>query len=195
MAKTEAERKAVQAAWWKRNRAKAAAYRKQWRVKNPEKAKELDTLRRKKYADRIRTRNREYCRRNKDKIVEWKKRYQTKHREKYLESIKRSHAKHPEIAINAKAKRRHRLGAYRLSKGLTQLLLAAQNGCCNKCQNPFGDSTPHHDHIMPLSKGGLNIDSNIQLLCRKCNQEKGSKIPETIQSPLDTVRVGIQPIV
>lgn len=32
------------------------------------------------------------------------------------------------------------------------------------------------DHIMPLSKGGTSIESNLQTLCWRCNRTKGSKI-------------------
>jgi 5-methylcytosine-specific restriction endonuclease McrA len=32
------------------------------------------------------------------------------------------------------------------------------------------------DHIYPESLGGKAIISNIQLLCRKCNRRKGSKV-------------------
>ena len=34
------------------------------------------------------------------------------------------------------------------------------------------------DHIMPLSKGGTSIESNLQTLCWRCNRTKGSKIEE-----------------
>jgi hypothetical protein len=33
----------------------------------------------------------------------------------------------------------------------------------------------HLDHIMPLSKGGLTVVDNIQLLCRTCNCKKSNK--------------------
>jgi 5-methylcytosine-specific restriction endonuclease McrA len=33
----------------------------------------------------------------------------------------------------------------------------------------------HYDHIVPLSAGGVNDLSNIQLLCDKCNLEKSSR--------------------
>nr|WP_181718255.1 Ltp family lipoprotein [Psychrobacter sp.] len=35
------------------------------------------------------------------------------------------------------------------------------------------------DHIIPLSKGGVTCESNLQTLCWKCNRSKGSKIYST----------------
>ncbi len=32
------------------------------------------------------------------------------------------------------------------------------------------------DHIIPISKGGITIESNLQSLCWKCNRDKGAKI-------------------
>jgi hypothetical protein len=69
-----------------------------------------------------------------------------------------------------------------LSKGLGAKLFALQKGKCACCAKPLGK--PYHmDHIIPLVRGGLNIDSNIQLLRPECNMSKGKKEPiEFMQS-------------
>lgn len=49
-----------------------------------------------------------------------------------------------------------------------------QKGICGKCRKyiPFESMTV--DHIVPLSWGGTNYPSNIQLLCLSCNSSKGN---------------------
>lgn len=32
------------------------------------------------------------------------------------------------------------------------------------------------DHIVPLSRGGITSEDNLQTLCWKCNRSKGAKI-------------------
>lgn len=43
-----------------------------------------------------------------------------------------------------------------------------------KCIN-CGAAEQHADHVIPLSKGGMNTIDNIQPLCRSCNSRKGTK--------------------
>lgn len=61
-----------------------------------------------------------------------------------------------------------------LSKDIWQKLFKLQNGICNGCHSKLKDNA-HIDHILPLSRGGENIDGNVQLLCPYCNLSKGSK--------------------
>lgn len=53
-------------------------------------------------------------------------------------------------------------------------LFDEQDGKCVACGIELGDNF-HLDHIVPLSRGGLNVDSNVQLLCPSCNLSKGNK--------------------
>ena len=46
-------------------------------------------------------------------------------------------------------------------------------GRCVQCS---AETYLEFDHVIPFSKGGANTLGNVQLLCRKCNGEKGDKI-------------------
>lgn len=53
------------------------------------------------------------------------------------------------------------------------------NYTCQKCHNSL-DNEPNLlleiDHIIPISKGGLSEESNLQTLCWRCNRSKSNKI-------------------
>lgn len=69
-----------------------------------------------------------------------------------------------------------------LSENITEKLMKLQKGKCACCGKPLNERYDL-DHIIPLSKGGLHIDSNIQLLSRTCNRQKHNKDPiEFMQS-------------
>lgn len=40
----------------------------------------------------------------------------------------------------------------------------------------YKDNAADLDHIIPLSKGGLHVPSNVQTLCRACNSNKSNKL-------------------
>ena len=72
--------------------------------------------------------------------------------------------------------RREKEKSGKLSRGVAIKLFAAQKGKCPCCGLPLG-SNYHMDHVVPLYLGGLNVDSNIQLLRSKCNLQKNKKHP------------------
>jgi 5-methylcytosine-specific restriction endonuclease McrA len=63
----------------------------------------------------------------------------------------------------------------RLSKDITERLLVLQKGRCAGCRERLVKI--HHDHIMPLARGGSHTDDNIQLLCPHCNNTKHALHP------------------
>ena len=64
----------------------------------------------------------------------------------------------------------------RLSRGLVQTLLMEQDSRCPYCPANLIDGFDL-DHYIPIARGGLNVDDNIQLLCGPCNRAKGAKDP------------------
>lgn len=51
-----------------------------------------------------------------------------------------------------------------------------QRGRCANCGAKLG-AEYHRDHKVPLSKGGTNDITNIELLCGPCNLRKNAKDP------------------
>ncbi|HAJ80471.1 MAG TPA: hypothetical protein DCO75_11950 [Fibrobacteres bacterium] len=41
------------------------------------------------------------------------------------------------------------------------------------------DRIDHLDHMVPLANGGVNDPVNIQLMCEKCNIQKGATLEVT----------------
>lgn len=47
---------------------------------------------------------------------------------------------------------------------------------CKYCKK-FCEEDKTIDHIIPVSKGGTNYDSNLVTCCQKCNTKKGANLP------------------
>ena len=69
----------------------------------------------------------------------------------------------------------HYMGKVKYLDKLVAKRIFERDQCCQHCET-MDDLTI--DHIIPLSKGGLNDDDNLQVLCRKCNNKKGDKGPD-----------------
>ena len=50
-----------------------------------------------------------------------------------------------------------------------------QKGECPKCKKHFVIEEMEADHITPWHLGGRTTEDNCQMLCRKCNREKGGR--------------------
>ena len=57
-------------------------------------------------------------------------------------------------------------------------VIRRDNSMCQKCSKILLDRDIEIDHIIPLSKGGATIESNLQVLCFDCNRSKGSKLDD-----------------
>lgn len=59
-------------------------------------------------------------------------------------------------------------------------LFARDEHLCMYCGNTFSESELTRDHIVPLSRGGLDVWENVVSACRRCNQHKGNFLLEDI---------------
>lgn len=64
-----------------------------------------------------------------------------------------------------------------MTKELRDKIKKRDNYTCQKCGKYMPDEVGLHiDHIIPVSKGGKSVESNLQVLCSKCNGRKTNKI-------------------
>jgi 5-methylcytosine-specific restriction endonuclease McrA len=171
-----------------------AAYQREWLKKNPEKARAIDLANREKFREKIAKRAAEWYKNNPERAKESRRNYRQENAEKkramdrayYLANKERTHARqnawrraNPEGGrlnlLNRRARVRENGG--KLSRDLPDRLLVVQKGKCACCRCDLSSSGYHLDHIVPLIKGGANVDSNIQLLCPSCNHSKGGRDP------------------
>lgn len=57
-------------------------------------------------------------------------------------------------------------------------LLANQGGRCAYCETQLDPSLATVDHVVPLSRGGLNVLGNKVAVCRPCNAAKSNLLPD-----------------
>lgn len=152
------------------NKDKYTAWFRAWRKANPEKEKDRAKKWRDANPDKVKARTKAWREANIEKLK--------------LNSIvwrKENPDKAAEHNRNSKHKRRAQKngGGGFLSKGLFDKLFTLQRGKCPVCKSELSRIKPRSpmDHIIPLALGGLNVDLNIQLLCRSCNSKKHARHP------------------
>lgn len=64
----------------------------------------------------------------------------------------------------------------RMTPKLKEEIMNRDNYTCQICGKYMPDTVGLHiDHIIPISRGGKSVPSNLQVLCSKCNGKKSSK--------------------
>jgi len=173
------DRREYKAAYRIKNKEQIKKYEASYRIKNSEAIKKRKAAYRAKNVKRERERSAAYAAANKEQT---KKRYAS-WKAKNIEHVKELNAAyrlaHPEVkrrdSHNRRAQKKNNGG--RISTDLFSKLFLFQRGKCAICKTCLKKAGYHYDHIITLSRGGENKDSNIQLACPKCNLKKRNKDP------------------
>ena len=106
---------------------------------------------------------------NKEKSSAASRRWQKMHPEAVKEWNTKNAEKRRSYVRNRRARIRKAEGSH-TSEDIIGLF-EAQAGRCVYCKEELGPSF-HVDHILPLSRGGGNDISNLQICCETCNKRK-----------------------
>ena len=67
-------------------------------------------------------------------------------------------------------------------KGLKRELMRRQDNTCTYCGYRRRAASLDIDHVIPVARGGSNDPSNLQVICRRCNQRKGVQTDEEFRA-------------
>ncbi len=73
----------------------------------------------------------------------------------------------------------------RIPAAVRMYVLERDRHQCQSCGKTEQESELNIDHIIPLAMGGSNDISNLQTLCRPCNQRKSADLDPRFQRRFD----------
>ena len=129
-----------------------------WRKANPEKDREN---------------NSRYWKNNKEKRRASCRRYYAKDIEKSRKRIRQYAANNPDVMAEKNRRRRAMLNNAKHEPYNFKAICRHYGDVCLRCGE--SDVKLTIDHVVPISKGGHDIASNIQPLCKSCNSAKKDK--------------------
>lgn len=146
-------------------------------IRNRSKKIKNDPEYKKEYNDRERTRMAEKrkCPEFREKDIESKRKFYWENKEKINKKWKKYYHENREMLIN---KNRELMSERReiLSTFTSDQWEDAKNYFDNKCAYcNTGETELTRDHVIPISKGGYNVRSNIVPACKSCNSSKRDK--------------------
>jgi len=149
-----------------RNFCSSTCYSRYWRINNPEKDKKARLRRYKENPEREKLREKLWRDRLGNKYLEWSRKWHNnwyrKNREKAI------------FQICQRERIKKCRGNFTLQEW--EDLKKKCNYTCQMCGKKEPEIKLTIDHIIPISRGGINYIKNIQPLCRSCNSIKGIKL-------------------
>jgi 5-methylcytosine-specific restriction endonuclease McrA len=178
-----ARRREAHRRWLEANPDKMAAAKRSYRERNFEKVRESEAAYRAANPERRKASMRAWYAKNaesqKTKAREYRASNPEAVRHAYTKWEKANPEKRRVINDNRRARKLAAEGRYTPED--VARITKAQKGRCACCKNRHKLTV---DHIVPLSKGGSNWPSNLQMLCGSCNSAKKDKDPIAFQREL-----------
>lgn len=175
--KNKARMNAISREYYRNNKERLLGAGKEYHFKNKEKRNEYSKQYRQGNKEKISELNRKWYLENKTRHYELQKKYRNTERGRTTSRIYRE--ENPEVIRAAHHKRRalaKKAEGCFTAEDIKRIKAQQNNKCaCCKCRL---NKNHQIDHIYPLSKGGSNWPSNLQLLCKSCNSKKRAKLPD-----------------
>jgi 5-methylcytosine-specific restriction endonuclease McrA len=164
--------------YYQANKKKMLKKMKNWNLLYPDYQKEYQNKNREKNKEKVKLNREKYYKKHKEKILRRTQTWRKKHKEEL--KIKKSEYKKNHVEATAYLTARDRIRRLNVEgeHSLDQYLKLKQSyhQICPACNKKEPEIKLERDHIIPLSKGGTNYISNIQMLCKGCNSKKGTRI-------------------
>lgn len=122
---------------------------------------------------------REYYKRNKEKYLKRSRQFREKYPEKTREYVRKHYKEHAverrAYAIESYHRRRALKSGKVYDVDITiEALMQRDDHKCGLCGGYVEWGSESIDHILPISRGGLHVWSNVQITHRVCNSAKGN---------------------
>ena len=177
---------ARKAAYYQRNKQKEIDRVKRWAVENREAKRAYAREYRAKNAERDKPRRKETYLKHRDAVIkrscEWNKN-NPERAAQFRAAYQRSPAGR-KVMEHSRHKRRAAINAGPIDRIYIEDLAAMCSNRCGICGRKVKVAERTIDHIVPLSKGGLHVWSNVQLAHGRCNSGKGARLLGGVQPRL-----------
>jgi 5-methylcytosine-specific restriction endonuclease McrA len=198
-----ADRREYRAAYYQRNKEKAAArnktpealaWRREWRALNAERINAQVRARRASDPSRDRETARKSRSNNRARINARDARYREQNRLYVARSVKASKAKKPELyaahAVQAQARRRAKRMSAKAETFTSKMIFYRDENICHLCGKKVTTHSRSLDHLIPICRGGPHTRWNVATAHTLCNQRRQARqilFPESHESATEYI--------